>query len=124
MTSAFAETAVVPRQEPVTAPVPAPVPAAGGGKGAARGGPLALIGGARRNLVAAGAGVLLAGVLGTVVTLGLTSSSDPQGGAGTSTEQEVPDDDGIYDEELETGSRRTGRPRPGRLPSPRPPRPR
>ncbi|NEC08118.1 ATP-binding protein, partial [Streptomyces sp. SID7909] len=74
----------------------------GGGKGAARGGPLALIGGARRNLVAAGAGVLLAGVLGTVVTLGLTSNSDPQGGAGTSTEQEAPDD-GIYDEEVDTG---------------------
>ncbi|MEV5602385.1 ATP-binding protein [Streptomyces sp. NPDC052299] len=102
MTSAFADTAVVPRQEPMTVPVPAP--AAGGGKGAARGGPLALIGGARRNLVAAGAGVLLAGVLGTVVTLGLTSSSDPQGGAGTSTEQELPDDDSIYDDgDVETG---------------------
>lgn len=100
MTSAFADTAVVPRQEPMTMPVPA----AGGGKGAARGGPLALIGGARRNLVAAGAGVLLAGVLGTVVTLGLTSSSDPQGGAGTSTEQELPDDDSIYDDgDVETG---------------------
>ncbi|MGQ4485244.1 ATP-binding protein [Streptomyces sp. SAS_281] len=99
MTSAFADTAVVPRQEPVTVLAPA----AGGGKGAARGGPLALIGGARRNLVAAGAGVLLAGVLGTVVTLGLTSSSDPQGGAGTSTEQEVPDDDGVYDADVETG---------------------
>ncbi|MEU2021099.1 ATP-binding protein [Streptomyces sp. NPDC016469] len=98
MTSAFADTAVVPRQEPV------PAPAADGGKGAARGGPLALIGGARRNLVAAGAGVLLAGVLGTVVTLGLTSSSDPQGGAGTSsTEQEVPDDDSIYDADVEPG---------------------
>ncbi|UZK54352.1 ATP-binding protein [Streptomyces drozdowiczii] len=107
MTSAFADTAVVPRQEPVTAPVPAP--AAGGGKGAARGGPLALIGGARRNLVAAGAGVLLAGVLGTVVTLGLTSSSDPQGGAGTSTEQEAPDDDSIYDD----GAVETGEPADG-----------
>ncbi|MFF7336558.1 ATP-binding protein [Streptomyces sp. NPDC008163] len=101
MTSAFADTAVVPRQEPMTVRVPSP--AAGGGKGAARGGPLALIGGARRNLVAAGAGVLLAGVLGTVVTLGLTSSSDPQGGAGTSTEQEVPDDDSIYDSDVEVG---------------------
>ncbi len=100
MPSAFADTAVVPRQEPMTVAVPSP--AAGGGKGAARGGPLALIGGARRNLVAAGAGVLLAGVLGTVVTLGLTSNSDPQGGAGTSTEQEAPDD-GIYDEEVDTG---------------------
>ncbi|TRV78568.1 ATP-binding protein [Streptomyces sp. 130] len=103
MTSPFADTAVVPRQEPMTVPVPVTAPAAGGGKGAVRGGPLALIGGARRNLVAAGAGVLLAGVLGTVVTLGLTSSSDPQGGAGTSTEQEVPDDDGVYDAEVESG---------------------
>ncbi|MGW7558699.1 ATP-binding protein [Streptomyces sp. NPDC054757] len=33
-----------------------------------------VLGGARRNLVAAGAGVLLAGVLGTVVTLGATGN--------------------------------------------------
>ncbi|MET7340810.1 ATP-binding protein [Streptomyces sp. NPDC087866] len=85
----------------VVASVPVPPPAAG--KGERRGGPLALIGGARRNLVAAGAGVLLAGVLGTVVTLGLTSNSDPQGGAGTSSEQETPDDGGIYDDEVTAG---------------------
>ena len=102
MTSAFADTAVVPRQEPE--------PAGGGGKGAARSGPLALIGGARRNLVAAGAGVLLAGVLGTVVTLGLTSNSDPQGDAGTSTEQEVPDDGGVYDDEVTAGDPTDGTP--------------
>ncbi|WP_405899932.1 ATP-binding protein [Streptomyces sp. NBC_00727] len=114
MTSPFADTAVVPRQEPV------PAPAAGGGKGAARGGPLALIGGARRNLVAAGAGVLLAGVLGTVVTLGLTSNSDPQGGAGTSTEQEVPDDDSIYDADVETGESATASPSRSGSPSPGP----
>ncbi|MCG7528187.1 ATP-binding protein, partial [Streptomyces sp. OfavH-34-F] len=65
---------------------------------------------ARRNLVAAGAGVLLAGVLGTVVTLGLTSSSDPQGGTGTSTEQQVPDDDSIYDEETVPGEPADGAP--------------
>ena len=35
-----------------------------------------LVGGARRNLVAAGAGALLAAVLGTVVTLGATSDRD------------------------------------------------
>ncbi|WP_326657927.1 ATP-binding protein [Streptomyces sp. NBC_00385] len=52
-------------------------------------GRFAMLGGARRNLVAAGAGVLLAGVLGTVVTLGLTSNSDPQGDPGASTEQSV-----------------------------------
>ncbi|THA70413.1 ATP-binding protein [Streptomyces sp. A0958] len=83
---AFDDTAVVPRQEAPMA-----------GKGPERGGPLALLGGARRNLVAAGAGVLLAGVLGTVVTLGLTSSSDPQGDPGASTEQSVTEDDGIED---------------------------
>ncbi|MGW1431084.1 ATP-binding protein [Streptomyces sp. NPDC002431] len=43
--------------------------------GAARGGS-ALLAGARRNLVATLAGILLTGVLGTVVTLGLTSGDD------------------------------------------------
>ncbi|WP_435608338.1 ATP-binding protein [Streptomyces sp. C10-9-1] len=52
------------------APRQAPEPPDGGRKPAGR---LALLGGARRNLVAAGAGVLLAGVLGTVVTLGAAS---------------------------------------------------
>ncbi|MEU1346067.1 ATP-binding protein [Streptomyces sp. NPDC005795] len=73
------ETVVVPRRSapPVTA-------------GLSSGGRFAVLGGARRNLVAAGAGVLLAGVLGTVVTLGLTSNSEPQGGdPGGSTEQSV-----------------------------------
>ncbi|NUL07045.1 ATP-binding protein [Streptomyces lunaelactis] len=42
---------------------------------------LSFIGGARRNLVAAGAGALLAAVLGTVVTLGATSDKqDPPAG--------------------------------------------
>ncbi|WNI22408.1 ATP-binding protein [Streptomyces sp. ITFR-16] len=63
------------------------------------GGRLAFLGGARRNLVAAGAGVLLAGVLGTVVTLGLTSNADPQGDPGASTEQSVTEG-GDPDEEL------------------------
>lgn len=73
-----ADTAVLPRQ---TAPKGAP------------GGRFAVLGGARRNLVAASAGVLLAGVLGTVVTLGLTSSSDPQSDPGDSTEQSVSEGD-------------------------------
>lgn len=42
-------------------------------RGAAR----AVVTGARRNLVAAGAGALLAAVLGTVVTLGATSDGEP-----------------------------------------------
>lgn len=64
-----------------------------------RSGRFAILGGARRNLVAAGAGVLLAGVLGTVVTLGLTSNSDPQGDTGASTEQSATDG-GDTEEEL------------------------
>ncbi|MER7724195.1 ATP-binding protein [Streptomyces sp. NPDC096323] len=62
------------------------------------GGRFAMLGGARRNLVAAGAGVLLAGVLGTVVTLGLTSNADPQGDPGASTEQSVTEGGGTEDE--------------------------
>ncbi|MFE7328653.1 ATP-binding protein [Streptomyces sp. NPDC057565] len=53
----------------------------------------AVLGGARRNLVAAGAGVLLAAVLGTVVTLGMTSSSDARDGGSVSTEQTAGEDD-------------------------------
>ncbi|MEU9090697.1 ATP-binding protein [Streptomyces sp. NPDC048428] len=63
------------------------------------GGRFAILGGARRNLVAAGAGVLLAGVLGTVVTLGLTSNTDPPGDSGASTEQSVTEG-GDAEEEL------------------------
>lgn len=69
------------------------VPAKGAGGKPARGG---LLGGARRNLVAAGAGVLLAGVLGTVVTLGLTSSSDAQDDPGV-TNGQTDDGDGTTD---------------------------
>ncbi|MFI6686873.1 ATP-binding protein [Streptomyces sp. NPDC050485] len=46
-----------------------------------------LLGGARRNLVAAGAGALLAAVLGTVVTLGATSSNN-DGGQGDQVKQQ------------------------------------
>ncbi|MFF8915130.1 ATP-binding protein [Streptomyces sp. NPDC015032] len=59
-----------------------------GAAAAARGGRLAMLGRARRNLVAACAGVLLAGVLGTVVVLGLTSGDgDAQGNPGVTTEE-------------------------------------
>ncbi|ROQ65970.1 hypothetical protein EDD93_0369 [Streptomyces sp. 840.1] len=75
------ETTVLPRQTAPKSP----------GSGSA--GRFAVLGGARRNLVAAGAGVLLAGVLGTVVTLGLTSNSDPQDDPGVSTEQSVSEGD-------------------------------
>ncbi|MFJ9954535.1 ATP-binding protein [Streptomyces avermitilis] len=66
----------------------------------ARQGPVSvkgIVGGARRNLVAAGAGVLLAGVLGTVVTLGMTSNNndDPPAekvGVNPSASQGIDDD--------------------------------
>ncbi|WP_405692469.1 ATP-binding protein [Streptomyces sp. NBC_01185] len=58
-------------------------------------GPAGVLRGARRNLVAVGAGALLAAVLGTVVTLGATSGGgeDPEGQSVT-TEQSTTEDDG------------------------------
>ncbi|WP_336050220.1 ATP-binding protein [Streptomyces sp. CA2R101] len=58
-----------------------------GGKGALR-----VFGGARRNVVAAGAGALLAAVLGTVVTLGATGGDHPHDDK-VSTEQTTDDGD-------------------------------
>ncbi|MFE6663765.1 ATP-binding protein [Streptomyces sp. NPDC057697] len=59
------------------------------------GGRFALLAGARRNLVATAAGVLLTGVLGTVVALGLTSGDDDvQGNQDVTTEQSRSQDDG------------------------------
>ncbi|TBO56903.1 ATP-binding protein [Streptomyces kasugaensis] len=69
----------------------------GAGKGAAArpAGKRGIFGGARRNLVAAGAGVLLAAVLGTVVTLGATSGGgDTDSGQVTSEQSTAPDGDG------------------------------
>ncbi|WP_328887038.1 ATP-binding protein [Streptomyces sp. NBC_00316] len=77
--------------EDATALISRIAPAAG--SGASGGRKAALLGGARRNLVAAGAGVLLAGVLGTVVTLGMTSSSDARDGGTVTTEQPADEDD-------------------------------
>lgn len=63
--------------------------------GGARGGRFAVLAGARRNLVATAAGVLLTGVLGTVVALGLTSGDDDvQGNQDVTTEQSQSQDDG------------------------------
>ncbi|MFD7162254.1 ATP-binding protein [Streptomyces violascens] len=54
-----------------------------------------LFGGARRNLIAAGAGALLAAVLGTVVTLGATSNNDGDGqGDHVKQQQSANEDDG------------------------------
>ncbi|MEU0631871.1 ATP-binding protein [Streptomyces sp. NPDC005989] len=76
-------TAVISRQS---------APKAAGG---ARGGRFGLLAGARRNLVATAAGVLLTGVLGTVVGLGLTSGDDDvQGNQDVTTEQSQSQDGG------------------------------
>ncbi|MFK0262495.1 ATP-binding protein [Streptomyces angustmyceticus] len=80
-----------------------PVAAGGGttaGKGARR-----VFGGARRNAVAAGAGALLAAVLGTVVTLGATGGEHPHDDK-VSTEQTTDDGDSgeLPAEEPATGS--------------------
>ncbi|MEV3989009.1 ATP-binding protein [Streptomyces sp. NPDC049837] len=54
-----------------------------------------ILNGARRNLVAAGAGALLAAVLGTVVTLGATSGGDDgKGGSGRVTSDQSANEDG------------------------------
>ncbi|MFD3608792.1 ATP-binding protein [Streptomyces atroolivaceus] len=59
----------------------------------APGGPMGVLRGARRNLVAVGAGALLAAVLGTVVTLGATSGSEDPEGQNVTTEQSANEDD-------------------------------
>lgn len=53
----------------------------------------AILRGARRNMVAAGAGALLVAVLGTVVTLGATSGGDDPTGQNVTTEQSADEDD-------------------------------
>ncbi|WP_406136614.1 ATP-binding protein [Streptomyces sp. NBC_01089] len=62
----------VPPDDHITLATPQVTPASAAPQSRRR----TVLGGARRNLVAAGAGVLLAGVLGTVVTLGATGDSD------------------------------------------------
>ncbi|MFH8473208.1 ATP-binding protein [Streptomyces sp. NPDC018000] len=75
-------TAVIPRQS---------APAAASG---ARGGRFGALGGPRRKLAAAGTGVLLAAVLGTVVALGMSSGDgDAQRNPGVTTEEPAGRDD-------------------------------
>lgn len=99
-----------PPEEPATL-VARPKSAAGGAK---LRGPLSIIGGARRNLVAAGAGALLAAVLGTVVTLGATSDQqDPPGGKvrnGQSANEDDADNGLDADEPTDGSTRRPGGP--------------
>ncbi|MER8001555.1 ATP-binding protein [Streptomyces sp. NPDC095613] len=95
-------TLVTRRDIPVVAPAAAatsamrsgPVPHTPAGRrpGASRRG--AAFTGARRNLVAAGAGAVLAAVLGTVVTLGATSGNDNAKNDKVRTEQSTGTDEG------------------------------
>ncbi|MGF1339196.1 ATP-binding protein [Streptomyces flavovirens] len=82
-----------PAEEPSTLIAPRAVaPAAKAtGASAAR---IGVLRGARRNLVAVGAGALLAAVLGTVVTLGATSGGEDPEGKNVTTEQSADEDDG------------------------------
>lgn len=84
-----------PRQteEPATLVSRQSSPAAGKGGPGGFGGRVAVLQGARRNLVAVGAGALLAAVLGTVVTLGATSGSEDPEGQNVTTEQSANEDD-------------------------------
>lgn len=81
-----------PRQteEPATLVSRQNAPGAGKGSLGVR---IAVLQGARRNLVAVGAGALLAAVLGTVVTLGATSGSEDPEGQNVTTEQSANEDD-------------------------------
>ncbi|MEU9614188.1 ATP-binding protein [Streptomyces sp. NPDC048209] len=98
----------------ITHQPPPPARAAAGGVGILRG--------ARRNLVAVGAGALLAAVLGTVVTLGATSGSEDPEGQSVTTEQSADEDDGengipadepAGDPTTEAGTAGGGSPSPG-----------
>lgn len=78
-----------PSDEPATTVSRRETPAGGGWPGRGR----SLLGGARRNLVAAGAGALLAAVLGTVVTLGATSDNNDAPGNKVRNGQSANEDD-------------------------------
>ncbi|MFH8488668.1 ATP-binding protein [Streptomyces longisporoflavus] len=85
----------VPPPEPETLVTSNASPAAGAGPAPTR---RSIVSGTRRNLVAAGAGALLAAVLGTVVTLGATSDNNDDPPDKVKTEQsasEDQDDDGL-----------------------------
>ncbi|WP_345040472.1 ATP-binding protein [Streptomyces sannanensis] len=97
-----------PRQPAEPTAVLAPHAAPHGG-GKAVGARRAVLSGARRNLVAAGAGALLAGVLGTVVTLGATSGQEDEPGNRVKSEQSANEGDGsngLSADEPATGSTR------------------
>ncbi|OON72018.1 ATP-binding protein [Streptomyces tsukubensis] len=86
------EPETVTRQASATGPIPPGPTGPTGPTGPS--GPRAVLTGARRNLVAAGAGALLVAVLGTVVTLGATSDNDDAPGDRVKSEQSASTDDG------------------------------
>ncbi|WP_433858279.1 ATP-binding protein [Streptomyces kronopolitis] len=109
-----AATIVARGSSPTAATAAVPAVTASGGKGGKR-----VFGRARRNVVAAGAGALLAAVLGTVVTLGMPSGNEHHDDK-VSTEQTSDDDGASSDDPAEqpaTGTDqlplRPGTPRPG-----------
>ncbi|GFE14323.1 ATPase AAA [Streptomyces glebosus] len=102
---------LVARNAATTAGTTTGVPAVtSSGDGAAKG-VRRVFGGARRNAVAAGAGALLAAVLGTVVTLGATGGDDPHNDK-VNTEQTT-DDGESTDLPAEQPATDTGRPPTG-----------
>ncbi|MFC8128621.1 ATP-binding protein [Streptomyces sp. NPDC057302] len=100
---------------PVPPPEPETLVTRNASPSAGAGGPAptrrSIVNGTRRNLVAAGAGALLAAVLGTVVTLGATSDNNDNPPDKVKTEQsasEDQDDDGLTADKPAKGS--TSRP--------------
>ncbi|WP_043266147.1 ATPase AAA [Streptomyces sp. CT34] len=89
-----------------TAAVPAAKGTAAGSGGARRG----ILRGSRRNLVAAGAGVLLAAALGTAVTLGATSGTSTTHENKVTTEQSSGGDSGSPDTPAQDPGTGSGRP--------------
>ncbi|MFF5894640.1 ATP-binding protein [Streptomyces argenteolus] len=108
-----------PRQTETSATLIArQVPSPAGTPGAGMG----LLRGARRNVVAVGAGALLAAVLGTVVTLGATAGNEEPEGRNVTTEQSASEDDsesGLSADEP-AGEGASGVGTPGTSQSPRP----
>ncbi|MFF5437469.1 ATP-binding protein [Streptomyces achromogenes] len=90
-----------PVASPVASPVPEPAPRPG-----VRGGGLRRL--ARRNLVAAGAGALLAAVLGTVVTLGMMSSGSAGQAPGSKVDANPSASPGVDGEDAGVGPTDTG----------------
>ncbi|WP_328719393.1 ATP-binding protein [Streptomyces sp. NBC_00247] len=70
---------LVVEEQAATYPVPAGAPGKGGRPAGVKALGRTVVAGARRNLVAVGAGALLVAVLGTVVTLGATAGSEDAG---------------------------------------------